>query len=120
MATVLFAIVLLIALASLRLAGGAAREVARPRRAAALAGSVVSALFLYPMSGCCSGAFRSTREILSATAAALAGARRLDAASAAIADAGGSTLVRAALNSVRITGLSTLLAVAVTAFGAYA
>jgi ABC-type glycerol-3-phosphate transport system permease component len=79
----------------------------------------VSALFLYPYAWMLSGAFRSTREILAAPLRLWPERPTLDAFRT-ILEAGGTTLVRAALNSVAITAASTVLAVAVSAFGAYA
>ena len=80
---------------------------------------VVSALFLYPYVWMLSGAFRSTREILGAPLHLWPLHPTFDAFGA-ITEAGGTTLARAAANSVAITTASTLLAVAVTALGAYA
>lgn len=66
-----------------------------------------------------SSAFRSTREILAAPLA-LWPARPGTEAFASIAEAGGTTLLRATLNSLGITAASTVLAVCITALGAYA
>jgi len=80
---------------------------------------LVSALFLFPYAWMLSSAFRSTQQILSAPLRLwpeqfdLSGFR-------AIADVGGVSLLRGLLNSLAITGASTLLAVLVTAAGAYA
>jgi ABC-type glycerol-3-phosphate transport system permease component len=95
----------------------------RPSVLARLVGGLgacgVSALFLYPYVWMTSGAFRSTREILSAPLALWPRQLNLDAFRS-ILDAGEVSLLRAALNSLGITAASTLLAVAVTAMGAYA
>ncbi len=89
------------------------------RIAGALVACLVSALFLYPYVWMTSGAFRTTREILSAPLALWPHALNFDAFRS-ILDAGEVPLLRAALNSLGITAASTLLAVAVTAMGAYA
>jgi ABC-type glycerol-3-phosphate transport system permease component len=81
--------------------------------------TVVSAGFLYPYAWMFSSAFRSTREILSAPLRLWPDAPSAEAFRA-IADVGGVSLARALLNSVGITGVSTLLAIALTALGAYA
>ncbi len=95
----------------------------RPSALARLAGTLVagavSALFLYPYLWMVSGAFRSTREILSAPLRLRPDTPNFDAFRS-ILDAGEVPLLRAALNSLGITAASTLLAVAVTAMGAYA
>lgn len=83
------------------------------------AASAVSLLFLFPYAWMLSSALRSTREILSAPLG-LWPANPSVAAFASIAEAGGTTLLRATLNSVGITAASTLLAVCITALGAYA
>lgn len=80
---------------------------------------VVSLLFLYPYAWMLSGAFRSTREILGAPLRLWPQRPTLEAF-ASIIDAGNTPLWRAAANSVGITVASTLLAVGVTALGAYA
>ncbi len=80
---------------------------------------LVSLLFLYPYAWMLSSAFRSTREILSAPLRLWPAAPNFDAF-AAISEAGGTTLTRALLNSIGITVASTLLAIAITALGAYA
>lgn len=83
------------------------------------AASLVSALFLYPYLWMVSGAFRSTREILGAPLRLWPQRPSLEAFTS-ILEAGNVPLWRAAANSVGITAASTLLAVSVTAFGAYA
>lgn len=83
------------------------------------AASAVSLLFLFPYAWMLSSALRSTREILSAPLG-LWPANPSVAAFASIAEAGGTTLLRATLNSVGITAASTMLAVCITALGAYA
>ena len=83
------------------------------------AATLVSALFLYPYLWMLSGAFRSTREILGAPLRLWPLAPNWDAF-AAIAEAGNTPLWRAAANSIFITTASTLLAVCITALGAYA
>jgi ABC-type glycerol-3-phosphate transport system permease component len=80
---------------------------------------LVSLLFIYPYVWMVSGAFRSTQEIL--VAPLRLWPRRIDfSAFATIADIGGVSLLRCAVNSVAITLASTALAVIVTALGAYA
>jgi multiple sugar transport system permease protein len=79
----------------------------------------VSLLFLYPYAWMVSSALRPTREILAAPLRLLPTAPSAEAFGS-IAEAGGVSLVRAMANSVAITGLSTLLAMVVTALGAYA
>ena len=80
---------------------------------------VVSALFLYPYAWMLSGAFRSTREILGAPLRLWPQRPTLEAFES-ILEAGNTPLWRAAANSVGITVASTVLAVGVTALGAYA
>lgn len=92
----------------------------RGTRAAALTvASGISLLFLFPYAWMLSSAFRSTREILSAPLRLWPAQPDLSAF-AAIAETGGITLLRAAANSMGITAASTVLAVGVTALGAYA
>ncbi len=79
----------------------------------------VSLLFLFPYAWMLSSAFRSTRQILSAPLR-LWPEQFTAAAFRSIAEAGGTSLLRATLNSFAITGASTVLAVIVTALGAYA
>lgn len=81
--------------------------------------ALVSLLFLYPYAWMLSSAFRSTREILGAPLRLWPAAPSTEAF-AALGEVGGTTLVRALLNSVAITVSSTVLAIAVTALGAYA
>jgi len=79
----------------------------------------VSALFVYPYAWMLSGAVRSTAEILSAPLRLWP--RRFDLSGfAAIADVGGISLFRSAMNSLAITGASTVLSVAIAGLGAYA
>ncbi len=79
----------------------------------------VSVLFLYPYAWMVSGAFRSTAEILSAPLA-LWPASPSREAFASLEDVGGISLGWATANSLGITAASTLLAIVVTALGAYA
>jgi len=79
----------------------------------------VSLLFLYPYAWMISGAFRSTVEVLSHPLALWPAQPSWDAFRS-LRDVGGITLLRATVNSLAITGASTLLAIAVTALGAYA
>lgn len=79
----------------------------------------VSLLFLYPYWWMLIGAFRSTREMMSAPLRLLP--ERLDLSIfGEIGRIGGVELWRYLLNSVAITSLSTVLGVTVTALGAYA
>jgi ABC-type glycerol-3-phosphate transport system permease component len=80
---------------------------------------LVSALFLYPYLWMLLGAFRSTTELLSAPLRPWADHPGFDAFRG-LADVGGVTFVRALVNSLAITAASSLLAVVVTALGAYA
>jgi ABC-type glycerol-3-phosphate transport system permease component len=86
---------------------------------ALLAATVVSLLFLYPYAWMVSSAFRSTREILAEPLRLWPESPSAEAFGT-IAEVGGVSLVRAMLNSVAISGLSTLLSVIITALGAYA
>lgn len=87
--------------------------------AAYAAAGIVSLLFLYPYWWMLIGAFRSTREMMSAPLRLLP--ERFDLSIfAEIGRIGGVELWRYVMNSVAITGLSTALGVAVTALGAYA
>ncbi len=95
------------------------RAPAWARGLAYAAATLVSLLFLYPYAWMLSSAFRSTRDILAAPLALWPANAGTDAF-ASIREAGGVSLARAILNSLAITGASTLLAVAVTALGAYA
>ena len=89
------------------------------RIAAYLVAIIVSVAFLYPYAWMTSGAFRSTAEVLSHPLA-LWPSHPNWAAFRSIADVGGITLLRALANSLAITGASTVLAIGVTAVGAYA
>jgi ABC-type glycerol-3-phosphate transport system permease component len=80
---------------------------------------LVSLLFLYPYIWMVLGAFRSTGEILSAPLRLWPEHPNLDAFRG-LDDVGGVTFIRALANSVGITAASSLLAVVVTALGAYA
>jgi ABC-type glycerol-3-phosphate transport system permease component len=86
---------------------------------ARLVAAAVSLLFLYPYLWMLSGAFRSTRDILSAPLHLWPEHFDLSGFSS-IADVGGVSLLRCLVNSLVITGASTALAVAVAALGAYA
>ncbi|MBV8911767.1 MAG: carbohydrate ABC transporter permease [Acetobacteraceae bacterium] len=86
---------------------------------AGLAALAVSVLFLFPYAWMISSAFRSTRDILAAPLRLFPSAPSAEAFST-IGEAGGVSLARALINSLAITGSSTLLAVIVTALGAYA
>jgi ABC-type glycerol-3-phosphate transport system permease component len=81
--------------------------------------SLVSLFFLYPYVWMILGAFRSTQELLSAPLRLWPEHPSFDAFRA-IDDVGGVTFTRALLNSAGITAASSLLAVVVTALGAYA
>jgi ABC-type glycerol-3-phosphate transport system permease component len=86
---------------------------------ARLVAAVVSLLFVYPYLWMLSGAFRSTRDILSAPLHLWP--EHFDLSGfGSIADVGGVSLLRCLVNSVAITLASTVLAVAVAALGAYA
>lgn len=95
----------------------------RPRTAlrvlAWVVASGVSVLFLYPYLWMLSGAFRSAEEMLARPLALWPDQPNLDAFRA-IAEPGGVSLWRLALNSVGITAASACLSVLVTALGAYA
>jgi ABC-type glycerol-3-phosphate transport system permease component len=80
---------------------------------------VISLLFLYPYLWMLLSAFRSTSEILSAPLRLWPEHPNLDAFRG-LGDIGGVTFARALANSVGITAASSLLAVVVTALGAYA
>jgi len=86
---------------------------------ATCAGALVSVLFLYPYLWMLLGAFRSTSEILSAPLRLWPEHPTLEAF-AGLDDLGGVSFLRALANSLGITALSSVLAVTVTAFGAYA
>jgi ABC-type glycerol-3-phosphate transport system permease component len=81
--------------------------------------SLISLLFLYPYLWMVLGAFRTTAEILSAPLRLWPEHPSLDAFRG-LDDIGGVSFARALANSVCITGASSILAVAVTALGAYA
>jgi ABC-type glycerol-3-phosphate transport system permease component len=81
--------------------------------------SLISVLFLYPYLWMCLGSMRSTNAILSAPLRLWPEHWNLGAFTR-ISDVGGVSLARATVNSLAITGVSTALAVAVTALGAYA
>lgn len=83
------------------------------------AAGLVSLLFLYPYWWMLLGAFRSTEAVMTAPLRLWPEGFSLQAFHD-IAEIGGTPLWRYALNSVLITGLSTVLAVLVTALGAYA
>jgi len=80
---------------------------------------LISVLFLYPYLWMVLGAFRSTQEILSAPLRLWPEHVSFEAFRS-IADVGGLSFMRALLNSVGITAVSSVLAVVVTALGAYA
>lgn len=80
---------------------------------------LISVLFLYPYLWMCLGSMRSTNAILSAPLRLWPEHVNLDAF-ARIGDVGGVTLIRAMVNSLAITAASTVIAVAITALGAYA
>lgn len=86
---------------------------------ATCAGALVSVLFLYPYLWMLLGAFRSTSEILSAPLRLWPEHPTLEAF-AGLDDLGGVSFLRALANSLGITALSSVLAVTVTALGAYA
>jgi ABC-type glycerol-3-phosphate transport system permease component len=90
-----------------------------PRILATCAGALVSVLFLYPYLWMLLGAFRSTSEILSAPLRLWPEHPTLEAF-AGLDDLGGVSFLRALANSLGITALSSVLAVTVTALGAYA
>ncbi|MEO9191383.1 MAG: carbohydrate ABC transporter permease [Acetobacteraceae bacterium] len=81
--------------------------------------AAISLLFLYPYAWMLSGSFRSTRQILSAPLH-LWPEQFATTAYRSLADIGGTTLLRATVNSFAITLVSSVLAVIVTALGAYA
>ena len=83
---------------------------------AAILGSV---FFLYPFWWMLIGAFRSTEAVLTSPLRLWPESWNLDAFRE-IAEIGGKPLWLYTLNSFAITGLSTIIAVAVTAIGAYA
>ena len=86
---------------------------------ARLVAAAVSLLFVYPYLWMLSGAFRSTRDILSAPLHLWP--EHFDLSGfGSIADVGGVSLLRCLVNSLVITGAVTVLAVAVAALGAYA
>jgi ABC-type glycerol-3-phosphate transport system permease component len=89
------------------------------RIAACGCATLISLLFLYPYLWMVLGAFRSTAEILSAPLRLWPEHPNLDAFRG-LGDLGGVSFARALANSVGITALSSLLAVVVTALGAYA
>jgi ABC-type glycerol-3-phosphate transport system permease component len=80
---------------------------------------LISLLFLYPYLWMLLGAFRSTSEILSAPLRLWPEHPSLDAFRG-LGDVGGVSFARALANSIGITAASSLLAVVVTALGAYA
>jgi ABC-type glycerol-3-phosphate transport system permease component len=83
------------------------------------AASAVSLVFLYPYFWMLLGSFRSTRDILRKPLAVWP--EQIDfEAYRSIAEVSGVTLLRVTLNSLAITGASTVLAIVITAFGAYA
>jgi ABC-type glycerol-3-phosphate transport system permease component len=87
---------------------------------AAYTGAIlVSLLFLYPYIWMLLSAFRSTNEILSAPLRLWPEHPNLDAFRG-LDDVGGVTFARALANSVGITAASSVLAVVITALGAYA
>ena len=118
MATVLFGIVMLAGLGTYAACGAGAAM--KPLQIAAYGCAIlVSLLFLYPYIWMVLGAFRSTGEILSAPLRLWPEHPNLDAFRG-LDDVGGVTFIRALANSVGITAASSLLAVVVTALGAYA
>jgi ABC-type glycerol-3-phosphate transport system permease component len=90
-----------------------------PRIAAYGCASLISLLFLYPYLWMVLGAFRSTAEILSAPLRLWPEHPNLDAFRG-LDDIGGVSFARALANSIGITAASSILAVVVTALGAYA
>jgi ABC-type glycerol-3-phosphate transport system permease component len=95
------------------------RVSATARAAATLVALTVSLLFLFPYAWMISGALRSAHDVLAHPLKLWAG--RLDLSGfRAIADAGGVSFTRALANSLGITAASTVLAVLVSAMGAYA
>lgn len=80
---------------------------------------LISVMFVFPFAWMLSSAFRSTRQILSAPLRIWPESFDLSGF-AAIADAGGLPILRSLLNSLLITGLSAVLAVGISALGAYA
>jgi ABC-type glycerol-3-phosphate transport system permease component len=95
-------------------------KVTLPARIAAYACAIlISLLFLYPYVWMVLGALRSTSEILSAPLRLWPEHPNLDAFRG-LDDLGGVSFARALANSVGITAVSSLLAVVVTALGAYA
>jgi ABC-type glycerol-3-phosphate transport system permease component len=89
------------------------------RVAAYVFACLISVLFLYPYLWMVLGAFRSTQEILSAPLRLWPEHVSFEAFRS-IGDVGGLSFMRALLNSVGITAVSSVLAVVVTALGAYA
>jgi ABC-type glycerol-3-phosphate transport system permease component len=84
-----------------------------------LIAGVVSLIFVYPYVWMLSGAFRSTKALLASPLRVWP--EHVDLSGfTAIVDVGGVSLLRCAANSVVITAASTLLAVGVSALGAYA
>jgi ABC-type glycerol-3-phosphate transport system permease component len=81
--------------------------------------SLISLLFLYPYVWMALGAFRSTSEILSAPLRLWPEHPNLDAFRG-LDDIGGVSFARALANSIGITAASSILAVVITALGAYA
>jgi ABC-type glycerol-3-phosphate transport system permease component len=81
--------------------------------------SLISLLFLYPYLWMVLGAFRSTSEILSAPLRLWPEHPNLDAFRG-LDDIGGVSFMRALANSIGITAAASILAVIVTALGAYA
>jgi ABC-type glycerol-3-phosphate transport system permease component len=89
------------------------------RLAAHAAAGLTGLLFLYPYLWMLASSFRTTRQVLSAPLRLWP--EQFDPAGfRSIAEISDLPLARALANSLLITGASTLLAVAVTAFGAYA
>jgi len=99
------------------------RRPARPdlpwRILARVVAATVSLLFVYPYLWMLSGAFRSTRDILSAPLHLWP--ERFDLSGfESISDVGGVSLLRCLVNSVAVTLASSALAVGIAALGAYA